>query len=296
MSKPDDEQLLNEAADIFLRLQEAPNDQAAKAVRDRFLARGEAERRAYDKIKRTWKVSGAAMSPPKTNIILALIFLAAATYFIFPEARIFLTADFRTSNQVDRVALVSGDLVDMDAATALVDNTKSGDRDVQLLRGAAFFKVAKSRRPFRVKLGEVTIEVLGTAFETAKIGSNVWVSVFEGAVKVKAGQRHWQLAPGQKLVWQGNELAGVGSIETSKIASWRTNTFFANATPFAQVAAVINRRLPGKIIIPNQTLATSEVTGSFDLSQPDVALRALAATRGANLYSASPFMTIILAP
>ncbi|MEM8688538.1 MAG: FecR domain-containing protein [Pseudomonadota bacterium] len=296
MSKPDEEQLLNEAADIFLRLQEAPDDPAAKAVRDRFLSRGEAERRAYAKIKRTWKVSGAAMRPPKTNIVLALILLAAATYFILPEARTFLLADFRTGNQAERVALVSGDLVDMDAATALVDNTKSGDRDVQLLRGAAFFKVAKNRRPFKVNLDEITVEVLGTSFETAKVDNEIWVSVFEGVVKVTAGQRQWQLTQGQNLVWRDDGGATVSAIETGRIASWRTSLFVADATPFEQVAAVISRRLPGTIIIPSEALANTEVTGTFDLSQPETALRALAATRGANVLSASPLISIILAP
>lgn len=296
MSDPDKERLLNEAADIFLQLQDAPDDIDAQQAKEDFLARGEAERKAYEKIRRTWQVSGKLKRPTNINAILILVLVCFGLYFAVPEVRIYLVADFQTGNQSRQIELSSRDIAYLDAGSALVDDTRAGARNVELLKGAAFFDVKAEDRPFVVTVGGVRVTVLGTAFEAAMLGDDVAVAVVKGSVRVDVDGRQQQLEPGDRLIWSPARGLTADTTEPADTASWRTGRLFADGMTFRQVAEVIERRLTGRVVIANQDLAQSRVTGSFDLTKPETALRALAATRGARVVGAQPLATMILAP
>ncbi len=86
----------------------------------------------------------------------------------------------------ERLTLPDGSIVEL-APRAKVDvQYTDGERRVRLVRGTAFFTVAKNpNRPFIVSTGDVGVHAVGTAFSVALDSHDVSVLVTEGRVKVQ---------------------------------------------------------------------------------------------------------------
>lgn len=296
MPDADRKKLVDEAAEIFVRLNEDPSDRDALAERDRFLARGEAEREVYSFVKKAWAGSG---KKPRSKGSLAVVWIAALAVsgYLFAEpARNLLLADFSTSENVEEIKLASGDVAFLDADTAIADKTDNKARQVKILEGAALFDVTTDGRDFLVEIGDASVEVVGTVFEASAIGDSVTVSVKEGVVRVKLNDETWDLKQGHKWTWSGNRGGEVKQIDPGNVALWRENRLVADGLTFAEVAAVIDRRFPGRIFIADGDLAQSKVSGTIKLDDPDEALRALSAVRGARVVSIPLIGHVVLAP
>ncbi|MEM8797748.1 MAG: FecR domain-containing protein [Pseudomonadota bacterium] len=294
MAKPEDKKLLEEAADIFLRLSETPDDPTAQNARDAFLERGGAERAAFEKIARAWTATGTRKKSRGLPTIVLIFIVAALGYGVFPTMQIALIADVQTGIETRAVVLASGDRVDLDASSALVDETGTGNRNVRLLKGAAYFDVDKGTRAFVVTADEVMVTVVGTAFETALHEDGVSVTVSEGIVSVEISGTNTMLEAGDRLTWRKGTVPVIDKADGDRIAMWRRDRFFAEDMRFEDVAAVIQRRLRGRLFILDDNLADLPVTGTFDLSNPLLALETLAASRGARIIAAEPLTTLVL--
>lgn len=293
---PKRERLVSEAADIFLRLREDPQNAEYLAERDAFVNRGSDEREVYEKMARAWSAAQQRKPPNRASSLAVLAFglaLAGGLYFGIPELRILYLADFSTAREPAALTLASGDALTLDADTSIVDETEIGDRDVQLLEGAAYFVPSHGGRPFTVQAGPVAVRTLGTEFEVAKLEEQTIVAVFEGSVEVSVRGQSWVLKPGGQLIWSDTAGAVVQDIAPASIATWRDDRLVSDGMTFTQIAAVIDRRLPGRVVVMDDALARSNVTGSFDLSEPETALDILVGAQGAYLISARPMMTLI---
>ncbi len=81
--------------------------------------------------------------------------------------------------------LADGSVVRLKDAAEIVESFTPGERRVRLVRGEAFFTVAKdAARPFFVEVGEVTVRAVGTAFSVQFEPKTVNVLVTEGTVRV----------------------------------------------------------------------------------------------------------------
>ena len=81
--------------------------------------------------------------------------------------------------------LADGSVVRLKDAAEIVESFTPGERRVRLVRGEAFFTVAKDAdRPFFVGVGEVTVRAVGTAFSVQFEARAVNVLVTEGVVRV----------------------------------------------------------------------------------------------------------------
>lgn len=295
MAGSSDKALLREAVEIFLKLEEDPRNPELLAQRDAFLARGAPARRAYDKAMATWQATDLRPKRPKLGLVILATGLALGGYLLADDLRVALMADAATRFDVAQSNLASGDLVFLDAGSAIVDDTRSDDavRAVKLMEGAAFFEVRPSRAPFVVSLGDLDVTVIGTAFETAFVGEEVSVQVTEGQVEVSDPSETWVLAEGDRLEWSAETGATLSHVEPGRIAAWRMDQLVVQGARFDRVAEIIGRRLPGDIVIMNEALRAVTVSGSFDLSDPETALRVLTATQNAKIVSGRPFATLI---
>ncbi|MEM7215051.1 MAG: FecR domain-containing protein [Pseudomonadota bacterium] len=295
MSDTDRKKLIDEAADIFVRLSENPQDPEARALHSDFLSRGEDEREVYAYVEKAWAGSGKKPGSKKLPVIVFLFGIAISGYLFAGSARNIMLADFSTGFETQQVKLASGDIANLDADTAIADETEGKQRRVRLLEGAALFDVEKDGRGFVVDTDDVSIEVVGTTFEVSSVDNGVMVSVIEGAVQTRAGDRTWNLGEGEQFIWTTDRSGEVSQVDPSEIALWRQNRFAADGLTFAQVADVIDRRLAGNLIIPNAELAHSRVSGTINLEDPESALAALAAVRGARIVTVPLLGRIILA-
>lgn len=218
--------------------------------------------------------------------------MLATFYFSLQPLQILALADFRTQLARDNVALASGDAAKMDGSSALIDRTEGEERRVELMRGAALFDVSSDGRPFIVSVGDLSVRVLGTSFETAFFGDEVSVSVREGTVEVEDGADVWTLSAGDRLYWS-EALVTLESVQPSSVASWSSDRLSMDGMSLWQVAEVIERRMPGRIVIIGEDLGQSKVTGSLDLSLPGLSLQALISPFEGRVRSITPLLTVI---
>lgn len=291
---PDQHRLAREAAKIFLRLSENPDDPKAILDRNTFLARGDAERRTYAKMARTWKATRQHDRSRKVKTVAIVGVVVASAYFLYEPLRLQISADVQSALSAERAMLISGDIAELDASTALIDRTNGDERRVVLLAGAAFFDVETDARPFIVQVDDLQAKAIGTAFEVAQSDDDIFVTVSKGLVEVRAENVTWQVTPGQRLYWSGDGQPEIDSIKSESIATWRKDRLVTDGMTFGQVAAVIERRLQGKILILDNKLANSFVSGGLDLTNPHQALRTLSATRGATVLVLPSLLTVIL--
>lgn len=100
-------------------------------------------------------------------------------------------------------------------------------REVELF-GEAFFKVAKSDRPFIVRMGNSEVKVYGTQFNVhARTDSNLEVVLVEGSIGFATeGRQEIKMLPGQLMSY--NRLANemdIRNVEPMDYTQWTENMF-----------------------------------------------------------------------
>lgn len=295
MPEPDRTTLLEEAADIFLMLRETPEDRSLITKREAFLARGPAERAAYEEIANAWGTAAKPRRRPRRlgTITAAMVFGLLALGF-GPGLYTSLVADIETGGAPTRIALASGDIAHLDARTAITDTSRSGARDVELLTGAAFFEVASSPRPFTVRAAGAEVRVLGTSFAVSSAAGAVWITVAEGRVEASAGQRAWTLEAGDRLKIAKSGVGAIDEVNQEAVAAWRGGRIITDGMTFGDVAAVIDRRIAGSVVILSDRVAGTRLTGGYDLARPLSALRAMAAVAEARIITVPHAVTIVM--
>mgnify|MGYP001799489377 CR=1 FL=1 len=282
-----------EASSILRRLDENPEDAEAQAEKIAFLARGDAERRTYAYLEKAYAAARKGLRNKDRRYMIALIgALLVSMFFGWEPLRINLLADHQTRLVPGNTMLASGDEAVLDAATALRDDTNGDVRAVTIMRGSAFFEVASDVRPFVVSIGDVEVTVVGTSFEVARVGDAISVNVAEGRVEVRSSGSSVTLGQSERAIISEHGLAR-GPIALEDIALWREDRLSITGLTFSEAASLVDRRLPGRIVVVGGDLAGTQVGGNLNLTDPISALEALAASNNAEVLRASQLLTII---
>jgi transmembrane sensor len=157
-------------------------------------------------------------------------------------------------------------------------------RELQLLRGAAFFAVVHdASRPFSVGAAGTRVTVLGTRFAVDLDGSagapTVRVAVQSGRVRVQpeqASARSVDLGPGDALSVASDGAGGAPSLRRGKAeaAPWREGWLSFSHTPLGQAAARINRYRAAPVQV-HPGAANLPVSGELRIASADEWLRLL---------------------
>ncbi|MEM8790686.1 MAG: FecR domain-containing protein [Pseudomonadota bacterium] len=294
MTLPNRERLIEEAADIFLRLRETPGDKGLVQRREAFLSRGRPERDAYREVVRTWGVAAGNRRPRRRLFVAAAAASILLALVLGPSIKTGLLADFQTDRAPEQITLASGDVAHLDAGTAITEEPSDTVRGVALLKGAVFFDVQREERPFVVSVGDLSVHVLGTGFEVAALDDEAWISVAEGSVEVRQEEKSWLLEPGDGLRrLPSGELRRV-PIAIDRVAPWRQDRLIADGMLLAEAVEIVSRRISGPVIVVGDELRQTRVTGGFDLGRPFSALRSIVAVKRARVIDASPAMVLVL--
>jgi len=228
--------------------------------------------------------------------------LAVITILVAPTAGLWLRADYQTgTGQSQQVRLEDGSIVTLGADSAVSLSFAQGRRDVRLLAGEAYFEVAHDpSRPFTVDAQGVETTVLGTGFNIRMNSDGVAVSVAHGRVLVDCppcgnGKAGPPLEAGewQRVDWKGTIERGTTS--TSAVGGWRNGTLMVEDVAVGDVIDALNRYYRGRIIVAAPGLRDKRVTGVYDLADPITALRAVAQSQGANIYTAGSWLAVVSA-
>jgi transmembrane sensor len=164
--------------------------------------------------------------------------------------------------------------------SALRVDYSDGFRDVQLLRGEAYFEVTHDAdRPFRVTAGDSRVRVLGTGFDVHREGDGLTVAVRHGKVALQA-----QLAaPGEQTLTAGDRArlpsgageAQVDRVPVASIAAWRDGMLAFHNQPLGALVDELSQYRAAPIRLGDERLAQKPISGNVRLARPDDFLAAL---------------------
>lgn len=314
-SRREANRIREEATRWFVVLHETPADPSPRTDFELWLRADPRHVEAYGRLQRLWGASGHVpsivrgpsivhgepRSLPRRKVLQTGALAAAGLAGLLGAGRLVLgphpLADHATGTGERRtIALSDGSVVDLSAATALDIRFDTGQRQVQLLAGEAFFQVAPDRqRPFRVLAGGGSATALGTAFAVA-LGDNVArVTVTEHAVLVHGQTDQVRVAEGQATTFGAH---GVGKVTSGDMGSlaWRDGRLAFVARPLGEVVAELNRWSRGTVIITDQELARRPVTLMIGTDAADEAMEQIAAVIPMRLLRLAERVTLVRAP
>lgn len=139
------------------------------------------------------------------------------------------------------------------------------NREVEL-QGEAFFEVAKNAQlPFKIKVANVAVQVIGTAFNIKSTEEAVEIAVESGIVAVNVGKQSFKLyADDQIYIPHNGQHIQQSKIENELYKYYRNNTFICNNTPLSALIASLEEAYHVQISIANKSLQAQLITGKYD--------------------------------
>ena len=198
------------------------------------------------------------------------------------------------------ITLADGSQVRLNTNSELHVSFSREERRTELLRGEAFFDVARqTARPFTVAAGKANIRVLGTEFNVERNEDNTRVSVTGGTVAVSEAQVASGLQPesvkltrNQKVSVSSGGLSKVGHTSAEEALDWTRGVLVFENTSLVEALEELNRylRVPANAApsVQDRTLS-----GTFELSDPENTLKAIAAALDLHQDHSDPNLTLL---
>lgn len=229
---------------------------------------------------------------------LALMFLLGSGWVWLEKPNFWqdLNANYVSARgETRQILLDDGSSVLLDADTAINVRLDDDARQVELLRGTAFFEVKPSNVPFIVKAANGRSHVLGTAFDVALNDEDVEVTLTHGSLRVEVSNSTDQvvLKPGEAVEYSDKGLSTPKNVELGDTLAWHEGRFVFNNMTVMDVLKKIERYRNGRIIVLGSNLGERLISGSFSLKDSNAALSSLQASVGFNMHKLSERLIII---
>lgn len=188
--------------------------------------------------------------------IAASLLAAMLGYGGWQQAPVLL-ADYHTSTGERRtITLEDGSKVTLNSASALSVNFSDSRRVVSLKAGEALFEPVDDPRPFVVDSGHDAVQGSGAVFSVRRQGASSSVVVARGEARL-------------------GEQRLTASADAQAQTAWQRGKLIFNARPLREVIAELERYQHGRILISDKQLGALQVSGVFDLNDPEALLRTL---------------------
>jgi transmembrane sensor len=193
-------------------------------------------------------------------------------------------------------------IVDVNTRSEIRVVFTSTERRVELVRGEAFFDVAKDpARPFIVVTDLATAKAIGTRFSVYRAQSGTIVTVAEGRVLVRdrraaAGESKGaaepedavEVMPGTQAEAQPGHHVQMRRANVTSTFAWREHRLVFDGEPLATVVEEFNRYNSPPLVIGDPGLREQHISGVFGANDPEslldflVKVDHIAVTRDAN--------------
>jgi len=176
--------------------------------------------------------------------------------------------------------LADASVVTLSTDSAVRVNHWDKERRLTLLRGQAFFQVAKDpSRPFVVAAGDKQVTAVGTAFDVRMEPGKLSVTLVEGRVRIAGasprGDRKVEMSAGSRFVAADPADWTISSVDTAKEAAWLQGRLVFDGEPLSAVIAEMNRFSDRKLAVADPALGATPVSGVFKTGQIDAFVAAL---------------------
>ncbi|MDN3518488.1 FecR domain-containing protein [Aquisalimonas lutea] len=302
------EQIDDEAIAWYLRLKDPSATAEDRERFERWLAQDSRHAEAYEQAQALWqRVDGPArhlaavadyrprspsvrgragwqpwLAAAACLLILVVVGLLWRDPGLFDRA----TADVATAPGVShRATLADGTQLHLDYDSA-VDVDLAGDtRRVTLRRGRIWLDVAAGGRPFVVVGGGARVRVTGTRFGIARGPGAVEVTVEEGRVEVGGEPANDDssvrvLRRGEQIAVTHGHPGEVHAVDAHVELAWARGLVLLDRARFAEIAAQLERALPGRLLYDAGAFEGVRLSGSFPADRPQALLDALRRAHG----------------
>lgn len=250
-------------------------------------------RRAFEHERQLWRSLGpppacAPLAPPRRRprrLRWAMAAAAAvALLVVWPDAWLRLQADHRSQQFVQEVRLPDGSRAVLDADSAIAVRFDATARQIELLRGRAWFEVtADAQRRFSVSAGNGVVEDISTAFTVERQGDGAQTEVGQGQVRVASpADGGWTyLRAGQRASYGGHSgVQRLADADTDSVGSWRRGELLLQQTPVAEAIDRLGRYRSGPTFVRGDLSSLPPISAALRIDRPEQALDTLAATAG----------------
>ncbi len=176
--------------------------------------------------------------------------------------------------------LADNSVVTLSTDSAVRVNHWGRERRLTLLRGQAYFQVAKDKtRPFIVAAGDKSVTAVGTAFDVRLEPGRLSVTLVEGRVRIAGaspkGPRQVEMSAGSRFVAADRADWKIAVVDTAKESAWLQGRLVFDGEPLSTVVAEMNRFSERKLDVSDPILAATPVSGVFKTGQVDAFAAAL---------------------
>lgn len=225
------------------------------------------------------EVSGLVGSARYALMAAAAVMLLAVGLFAYWPRGQSIVAD----NVNQTTSLADGSLMTLRAQAAVRVNYNAEQRVIRLQKdGEAYFKVKHdAARPFVVRIGELAVQAVGTAFDVKHdaAAGRIFVTVEEGKVRVSGGGSPRVLSAGDRLEYaQANSTVSLVKIDLKQASGWRKGEFAYQKVPLRTVVEEVGRYSSRRISIADPQVGEIAYTGTVFTRSLEDWLTALSAT------------------
>ncbi|MFC4872062.1 FecR family protein [Negadavirga shengliensis] len=196
----------------------------------------------------------------------------------------FSAVSLESGNTSTQQPLLDGSLVTLNKNTQLTYSQKLFDKQrlVNMSAGEAYFEVQKDqKKPFVVKLQNLTVTVLGTSFNVKMKGQTAEIILDEGVVKVEVGGQQVVLDPGEKVTVDLHTGALDKSLQEDQLFRYYVNNRFqAENILLQQVVEALADAYEAEIILGSEDLKSLPITTVLEYGSLDKNLEVIAETLG----------------
>lgn len=278
---PPDHDIADAAVDWCIRLHDAECSASDRAAFQRWLARDPRHAHEYQRVERTWQLSGlipaqTSRAPhrvrrtrrPLATAAMLLIGLVLAGWGGWEQG--WLPNNYhryQAERELQRLVLPDGSELELDQRSTLSFANFKDRRQVWLSQGSAYFHASRDQaHPFQVKAGQVTVTVTGTRFSVRALGDEVRVTVAEGSVEVAshADGEDALLTPGTQARYRkGQDRPEVGAVDLDTALAWRSGRLVLNDLTLAEALPLINPYLERPLVLADAATGELRVGGVF---------------------------------
>jgi transmembrane sensor len=171
----------------------------------------------------------------------SILFLVGLGFFFQPNIAFEKQLSFKTSDSPKSIELSDGSKIYL-AANSLFqypEKFEGDERKVSLLKGNAFFEVAKDKKhPFIISSGEIKTRVVGTSFHIQLSKSKCEVIVVTGKVNVSSKGQSVDLVPNEEALFESQKLSKLMA-DKSFLVNWYNTDLTLNQTTLKQVITIL---------------------------------------------------------
>ncbi len=294
-----DSRARDEAAQWFVRLQDADVSAAERQQFDAWRNENPEHQYEFDVLQGMWSAADllpkarlqalceAPAERPKRGTLVRYA-VAASVVAIALGLGLFsgldhpkpYTAEFSTGlGEHRQVALPDGSVMDLNSRSLVAVHFEQGRRDVEIKRGEAMFSVEHDiSRPFVVVAGAGQVTVTGTRFDVRRDDDQTHVAVEAGTVKVQGrspGDRVTLTAGLGTQVDSQGLVAAAYAVNTEELTAWRTGKLVFNNASLADVAREVSRYREQPLRVSTPAVGNLRLTSVFKADDTDALLKAL---------------------